>query len=145
MFPLLARSAAVRVDGTPLGPRVACRRLRYQQERINPKPGLEIWQTGAWLGASLAAFALLLAGPERAVMAQQPPAPVCGITTAERVVAVGDVHGAYDAFVAILKAAGILDARERWAGGRAVLVQTGDVLDRGADSRKVMDLLQSNA
>jgi len=76
-------------------------------------------------------------------MAQQAPsASVCDIRTAERVVAVGDVHGAYDSFVAILKAAGILDARERWAGGRAVLVQTGDVLDRGADSRKVMDLLR---
>ena len=99
---------------------------------------------GLWAGASLAAFALLLAGSEPAiVMAQQAPsASVCDIRTDERVVAVGDVHGAYDAFVAILKAAGILDARERWAGGRAVLVQTGDVLDRGADSRKAMDLLR---
>jgi hypothetical protein len=97
-----------------------------------------------WASASLAAFALLLAGPEPAiVMAQQAPsASVCDIQTAERVVAVGDVHGAYDNFVAILKAAGIVDARERWAGGRAVLIQTGDVTDRGADSRKVIDLLR---
>jgi len=67
---------------------------------------------------------------------------VCDITTTERVVAVGDVHGAYDRFIAILREAGLIDGRQRWTGGRAVLVQTGDVLDRGADSRKVMDLLR---
>jgi hypothetical protein len=93
--------------------------------------------------AGLAALPLLLTGGESAVVsAQTPAASVCNIRTTERVVAVGDVHGAYDSFVAILKAAGIIDARERWAGGRAVFVQTGDVLDRGADSRKAMDLLR---
>ena len=65
----------------------------------------------------------------------------CDITTAERVVAIGDVHGAYDRFVGLLRAAGLIDGRQRWVGGRARLVQTGDVLDRGADSRKVVDLL----
>jgi hypothetical protein len=66
----------------------------------------------------------------------------CSIATTERVVAVGDVHGAHDRFVAILRAAGLIDNRQRWAGGRARLVQTGDVLDRGADSRKTVDLLR---
>jgi hypothetical protein len=66
----------------------------------------------------------------------------CTITTKERVVAVGDVHGAYDRFVAILKAAGLIDGRERWSGGRAVLVQTGDMVDRGADSKRALDLLR---
>ena len=56
--------------------------------------------------------------------------------------AVGDVHGAYDTFVGILRAAGLLDSRDRWTGGRAILVQTGDVLDRGDDSRRVLDLLR---
>ena len=69
-------------------------------------------------------------------------AAFCNVTTTERVVAIGDVHGAYDQFVAILRAAGLVDARERWSGGRAVLVQTGDVLDRGTDSRKALDLLR---
>jgi len=55
---------------------------------------------------------------------------------------VGDVHGAYDGFVAILRAAGLLDGRDRWIGGRTVLVQTGDVLDRGPDSRRALDLLK---
>ncbi len=58
-----------------------------------------------------------------------------------RVVAVGDVHGDYDQFVTVLRDAGIVDAQLKWAGGKAHLVQTGDRLDRGPDSRKVMDLL----
>jgi hypothetical protein len=66
----------------------------------------------------------------------------CEITTAERIVAVGDVHGAYDRFVEILTTAGLLDARQRWSGGRTHLVQLGDVVDRGPDSRKTLDLLK---
>ena len=59
----------------------------------------------------------------------------------ERIVAVGDVHGGYDAFVGILRAAGVIDLRNRWIGGRTHLVQTGDILDRGPGSRKALDLL----
>ncbi len=60
---------------------------------------------------------------------------------AERVVAVGDVHGDFEAFVTILRSAGVIDKKNKWTGGKTTLVQTGDVLDRGADSRKAMDLL----
>jgi tetratricopeptide (TPR) repeat protein len=62
---------------------------------------------------------------------------------ASRIVAVGDVHGAYDRFVANLQATGLVDKDLKWAGGTAHLVQTGDLLDRGPDSRKVMDLLMA--
>ena len=62
-------------------------------------------------------------------------------TGVDRVVAVGDVHGDYAAFVTVLRSAGVIDQKDRWIGGKTHLVQTGDVLDRGADSRKVMDLL----
>jgi hypothetical protein len=44
--------------------------------------------------------------------------------------------------VAILRTAGIIDNRNRWSGRRAVLVQVGDVLDRGPDSKKALDLLR---
>jgi hypothetical protein len=60
-----------------------------------------------------------------------------------RVVAVGDVHGAFEGFTAILKKAGLIDERHRWAGGKAVLVQTGDVSDRGEGMRAALDLLMS--
>jgi len=56
--------------------------------------------------------------------------------------AVGDIHGAFANFVAILRASQVIDNRNRWIGGRMVLVQTGDVVDRGPDSRKAIDLLR---
>lgn len=58
-----------------------------------------------------------------------------------RIVAVGDVHGAGDAFVSILQRAGLIDAERKWAGGNAILVQTGDLVDRGQDARAVLDLM----
>ena len=61
----------------------------------------------------------------------------------ERIVAVGDVHGDFAQFVAVLRSAEIIDRDNKWSGGKTHLVQCGDVLDRGADSRKVMDLLMS--
>ena len=82
-----------------------------------------------FLGLAVGLF--VLAAWASAPAAQSTPVSPCNITTTERVVAIGDVHGAYDPFVAILRAAGLVNNRERWSGGRAVLIQTGDVLDRG--------------
>ena len=59
----------------------------------------------------------------------------------ERIVAVSDIHGAYDAMVATLRNAGILDPELGWSGGATHLVIVGDILDRGPDSRDAMDLL----
>jgi hypothetical protein len=89
-------------------------------------------------------LALLVAGARPVSAGQQPSNtwPACDLRTTERLVAIGDVHGAYDRFVETLRAAGLVDGRTRWSGGRAVLVQTGDVLDRGPDSRKALDLLR---
>jgi hypothetical protein len=61
----------------------------------------------------------------------------------ERIVAVGDVHGDLGPFLTVLKDAGLIDEKRNWTGGRAHLVQLGDRVDRGPDSRKVMDLLMS--
>jgi Calcineurin-like phosphoesterase len=58
-----------------------------------------------------------------------------------RLVAVGDVHGDFDAFVGILQRASLVDANRHWSGRNAILVQTGDILDRGPKSRAVMDFL----
>lgn len=62
-------------------------------------------------------------------------------TGIERVVAVGDVHGDHGQLVATLRSADLIDAAGDWSGGKTHLVQTGDVLDRGPDSRKALDLL----
>ncbi|HEV8131962.1 MAG TPA: metallophosphoesterase [Acidobacteriota bacterium] len=60
-----------------------------------------------------------------------------------RIVAIGDVHGAYDSFVELLQKTGLIDKRLNWTGGETHLVQTGDVVDRGPDSRKALKLLMS--
>jgi hypothetical protein len=58
-----------------------------------------------------------------------------------RVVAISDIHGAYDAMLRTLGNAGVVDAELDWAGGETHLVIVGDILDRGPDSRAAMDLL----
>jgi hypothetical protein len=64
-------------------------------------------------------------------------------TGVSRVVAVGDIHGDFKAVTDVLRAAGIIDGKGHWAAGETHLVQTGDMLDRGDESRKVMDLMMS--
>ena len=59
----------------------------------------------------------------------------------DRVVAIADVHGAFDAMVTTLQNAGVIDADQNWAGGTTHLVICGDILDRGARSRDAMDLI----
>ena len=59
----------------------------------------------------------------------------------DRVVAISDIHGAYDAMVTTLQNAGILDEDLAWMGEEATLVIVGDILDRGPKSRAAMDLL----
>jgi len=60
---------------------------------------------------------------------------------AERIVAFSDVHGDYDAMVATMQGAGLIDEALDWRGGKTHLVIVGDILDRGPDSRAAMDLL----
>lgn len=59
-----------------------------------------------------------------------------------RIVAVGDLHGDYQAWVTIARAAGLIDSSGRWSGGKAILVQLGDILDRQPDSLKIVHSLQ---
>ena len=66
-------------------------------------------------------------------------------TGVDRIVAVGDVHGDFGQFVTVLRQASVIDAKNAWSGGKTHLVQAGDVLDRGPDSRKAMDLLMELA
>src|SRR5262245_20748127 len=91
---------------------------------------------------AVAAIAVLWCAPVRPIPVRAAEPPACATTGVERIVAIGDVHGAYDRFVAILKVASVVDDRLRWSGGKAHLVQLGDVVDRGPDSRKALDLLQ---
>ncbi len=87
----------------------------------------------------LASFAVALGAAGSAADAtESSPTAWSGI---ERVVAFADVHGAHEELTALLQSVGVIDAELRWSGGKTHLVSLGDLLDRGADSRKVMELL----
>jgi len=86
---------------------------------------------GRGIGLALAAAASLVAEPARPSQPPQPSQPA-------RIVAVGDLHGDYEAWREIALRARLVDARNRWAGGSTVLVQTGDITDRGPDSLKII-------
>lgn len=57
----------------------------------------------------------------------------------ERIVAIGDIHGDYEAYLSVLQTAGVVDQRGRWKAGTTHLVQTGDIPDRGPDTRKIIE------
>jgi hypothetical protein len=59
---------------------------------------------------------------------------------AERIVAIGDVHGDIEATRRALRLAGAIDENDRWIGGKLVVVQTGDQLDRGDNEQAILDL-----
>ena len=74
------------------------------------------------------------------------PAVVTRDTSLE-LVALGDVHGAYDRLIALLQAGGLIApdpgsrVAYRWSGADRVLVCTGDVIDKGDRALLVIDLL----
>lgn len=61
----------------------------------------------------------------------------------ESIVAIGDVHGDFDGFVAILQRTGLIDKQNHWTGGKTTFVQVGDLLDRGPKPREVMNLMMA--
>ncbi len=91
---------------------------------------------GALRAVALSACLLLPAAAAPATESAQTSWP-----QVERVIAFADVHGAHSELTTLLRSAGVVDADLRWSAGRMHVVSLGDLLDRGADSRKVMDLL----
>ena len=85
---------------------------------------------------------ILTLGLFLALLAGAPTQPLNG-QGAQRLVAIGDIHGAIAEFKSILKTTGLADDSGRWIGGKAVLMQTGDYMDRGAGTRAVLDLVMA--
>ena len=82
--------------------------------------------------------------PEGQLPAKTKPERGCEFSGVPKIVAVGDLHGAYDAFVEILKGTKVVEEREgeiHWAAGTAHLVQMGDVMDRGTAPKEILDLI----
>lgn len=66
----------------------------------------------------------------------------------QRVVAIGDLHGDLPHAIRVLRLAELIDTRNKWIGKKTVLVQTGDIVDRGRDTivlYQLMDRLRSEA
>jgi len=78
-------------------------------------------------------FWLFIAAAIALVPASARPQPA-----GQRIIAIGDLHGDHDAWRAIARAAGLVDAKGKWTGGNATLVQMGDIVDRGPDSLKII-------
>lgn len=60
-------------------------------------------------------------------------------TVAPRIVAMGDWHGDLNAARHALRIAGAIDSLDHWCGGDLVVVQTGDILDRGDEEQAILD------
>ena len=91
--------------------------------------------SGEWLRCA----ALLLVG---AFLAGAAVAPEPVWADAEKIIAIGDLHGDYDAFLALMSQAGLIDAKGHWSGKQTTFVQMGDVVDRGPKSRDIILHLQ---
>ena len=63
--------------------------------------------------------------------------------SASSLLAIGDVHGDSEDFSAILQRVQLIDEQRHWTGGNATFVQLGDLIDRGPNSREVLDLMLS--
>jgi len=92
-------------------------------------------------------------GPLRSSSSSKPSIPlqrplVSSQIIKHRIVAIGDIHGDYTALTKILRKAELIDLKGNWIGNETILVQTGDIVDRGKDTiacYKFMQTLRGDA
>ncbi|KFG46650.1 Ser/Thr phosphatase family protein [Toxoplasma gondii p89] len=60
-----------------------------------------------------------------------------------RILAVGDLHGDIGNTMLLLYGAGVVDEDGNWIAGDTLLIQTGDVVDRGPDGKRIYDYFAS--
>lgn len=110
------------------------------------------------LAAALAAGCLVDATPAQTKPKGKPTATgrdwakhpaVVEVDTKQDVYAVGDAHGDYDRLVTVLTAAKIIPGdpgppeKVKWSAGKAVLVCTGDLIDKGDHGLRVIALFRA--
>src|SRR3954467_5236105 len=59
----------------------------------------------------------------------------------KRVIAIGDLNGAYDVLLDILRGTGLVNRKLDWSGQRDELVQMGDLFNRGGGAAQALRLL----
>lgn len=64
------------------------------------------------------------------------------VLSADTVCAIGDLHGDLEQGRTALRLAGLINVQGAWSGGKATLVQTGDLLDRGPNSLDLVELFE---
>jgi hypothetical protein len=67
---------------------------------------------------------------------------VVEVDGAPEVFAIGDAHSDYARLAAVMRAAKIIDAKDNWIAGKAVLVTTGDMIDKGPRALDVLRLMK---
>ena len=60
---------------------------------------------------------------------------------ADRIIAIGDVHGDARALRSCLSMSNLIDEHGNWVGGNTHLVQVGDIFDRGNEERQCLNIL----
>ena len=70
-----------------------------------------------------------------------PLSEACTSTPTQRIIAIGDVHGNRVGLETMLLEAGLRDSTGNWIGDKSILIHTGDLIDRGAEDRAVLELL----
>mmetsp|Transcript_23224 Transcript_23224/g.59512 ORF Transcript_23224/g.59512 Transcript_23224/m.59512 type:complete len:416 (-) Transcript_23224:168-1415(-) len=84
----------------------------------------------------------LASAPDPDAGTERRPLPPLVVPGAERLVAIGDLHGDLDKARRAFRLAALTDEADRWVGGAAVAVQVGDILDRGDDEVAICYFLE---
>ncbi len=71
------------------------------------------------------------------------PVPLLRSQDGERILAMADIHGNFEAAASLLQRNGVIDDALNWVGDKTTFVQTGDFTDRGPEVRRLMDFLIS--
>lgn len=74
--------------------------------------------------------------------AQAPLLQIADDVTKPKIIALGDMHGDYAPYEALMLEAGLMDRQGNWVGGNTIFIQTGDIPDRGPDTRRIIESLQ---
>lgn len=63
------------------------------------------------------------------------------LDTPEQIFAVGDAHSDSVRLAAAMRGAGVIDSQNNWSGRQAILITTGDMIDKGSRALDVLRLL----
>ena len=81
-------------------------------------------------------------GTTTPTVSTRPIPPPTFVGDPSRLVAIGDLHGDFQALRRVLRLVGAINTSDSWIGGSMAIVQVGDQLDRGNGERAIIDMLE---